>query len=507
MRSYQGNKPFIFVSYAHADRDRVFPIIELLQDNGYHVWYDEGLHAGNDWRDELADRIRDCRAFLYMRTKNSARSPYCRDEIYAADAEMKRRDSETEEVFDESVLPLLSVQLEEADLSGGLRMIIDTKQVIQGAGVSAENIAKALIESGKLEACRDTFRYVEGENWGPAREGFYFDELPDHPVFNSVVDNPIYGDERHFLSIKGAPRGREGHFVVLQPGMTYTAELFYNNDGDPHLNASGKAIAVKVKAAVKLPETLKAGKPEILQATVGCFNGKPQEVWDQVALYCAEDAVIEFKLASAKLYNYGKLSGETLGTQLFSEGVYLGCNKFSGILPGGMQYSGRITFQFTVKPIRQVAFSQTASVDRRNYGERIAVLPGDEVSCRMELRNDHFDDIDYVTFRTELPEGMELVPGSVVLYAIPHVDGQPLSDHLVSNGINTGLFGEGVTGVIRFRVKVSEAVKAPAELTIKSFLVYNETHLDKNDHYNRALGDVVRMTAETVCYVHGREEA
>ena len=507
MTSYQGNEPYVFVSYAHADRDRVFPIIELLQDNGYHVWYDEGLHAGNDWRDELADRIRDCRAFLYMRTKNSARSPYCRDEIYAADAEMKRRDSETEEVFDESVLPLLSVQLEEADLSGGLRMIIDTKQVIQGAGVSAENIAKALIESGKLEACRDTFRYVEGENWGPAREGFYFDELPDHPVFNSVVDNPIYGDERHFLSIKGAPRGREGHFVVLQPGMTYTAELFYNNDGDPHLNASGKAVAVEVLAAVKLPETLRAGKPEILQATVGCFNGKPQEVWDQVALYCAEDAVIEYDVASAKIYNYGKLSGEGIGTQLFSEGVCLGFNKFSGKLLGGMQFSGRIEFKFTVKPIRQVAFSQTASVDRRNYGERIAVFPGDEVSCRIELRNDHFDDIEDVTFRTELPEGMELVPGSVVLYAVPFMGGRQLSDHLVSNGINTGLFGEGVTGVIRFRVRVSEAAKPQTELAIKSLLVYTETHRDPKDRYHRVSGEAVYMNAETVCYVHGREEA
>ena len=57
MKAYTGKLPFIFVSYAHANRDIVYPIIELLQNNGYHVWYDEGLRIGNDWRDELAEKI------------------------------------------------------------------------------------------------------------------------------------------------------------------------------------------------------------------------------------------------------------------------------------------------------------------------------------------------------------------------------------------------------------------------------------------------------------------
>ena len=34
---------YIFISYSHMDRDRVFPIITRLYENGWHIWYDEGI--------------------------------------------------------------------------------------------------------------------------------------------------------------------------------------------------------------------------------------------------------------------------------------------------------------------------------------------------------------------------------------------------------------------------------------------------------------------------------
>ena len=40
---YSGSEPYIFVSYSHMDKDRVFGIIRLLQGRGYRVWFDEGI--------------------------------------------------------------------------------------------------------------------------------------------------------------------------------------------------------------------------------------------------------------------------------------------------------------------------------------------------------------------------------------------------------------------------------------------------------------------------------
>ena len=39
-------------------------------------------------------------------------------------------------------------------------------------------------------------------SWGPARPLYKFDQPADHAVFNSVMDNPLIGDERYFVRIE-----------------------------------------------------------------------------------------------------------------------------------------------------------------------------------------------------------------------------------------------------------------------------------------------------------------
>ena len=55
--AYRGNEPYVFVSYAHKDKDIVFPEIKRFNDAGFHVWYDEGISPGNEWSDEIAEAL------------------------------------------------------------------------------------------------------------------------------------------------------------------------------------------------------------------------------------------------------------------------------------------------------------------------------------------------------------------------------------------------------------------------------------------------------------------
>lgn len=503
MKAYTGDKPFIFVSYAHTDRDIVYPIIELLQNNGYHVWYDEGLHIGNDWRDELEERIRCCHAFIFMQSKQSVRSEYCKDEVYLADSEKKQRAFEADD--DEDRMPFLTIKLDESNLTGGLRMILDTKQKVSGIDIPANEISQKLIKSKKLDVCREQFRYVEGINWGPSRKEYYFDDAPDHAVLNSVIDNPFYGDERHFLRIDNQSQDDEDHFLTVLPNTVYSVRILYNNDALPESNVrdGGKGIAMKTKISVKLPRKLSANKPEILQANISTDTGEHEVIWDQIALCSTEEVAINYILASAKLYNSGTLSNEGLGAQLFSEGLYIGYNKFNGVIPGGMQYSGEVKFDFTVKPIRKVSFDRTVSVDKKHYSNRVSVLPGDILTFRIIIRNNHYNCIEDVTFRDELPEGIDLIPNTTVLYAVPHLEGRELSDHITSNGINTGLFGEGVTGVIQYRARVREDICSDREMISKSFLYYTPSEYDPDNYYKKTLGETVKMYSEAICYFRG----
>lgn len=40
-------KPYVFISYAHANSDRVLPIIRAMQESGISIWFDEGIVAGS----------------------------------------------------------------------------------------------------------------------------------------------------------------------------------------------------------------------------------------------------------------------------------------------------------------------------------------------------------------------------------------------------------------------------------------------------------------------------
>lgn len=70
---YEGPEPYIFVSYAHKDReedsDRVNPILWKLQQSGFRVWYDDALAIGSDWTRQIAERIRGCTVFLLVMSK------------------------------------------------------------------------------------------------------------------------------------------------------------------------------------------------------------------------------------------------------------------------------------------------------------------------------------------------------------------------------------------------------------------------------------------------------
>ena len=45
--AYKGDDSYIFVSYAHADADEVYPEITWLKEAGINIWYDEGISAGH----------------------------------------------------------------------------------------------------------------------------------------------------------------------------------------------------------------------------------------------------------------------------------------------------------------------------------------------------------------------------------------------------------------------------------------------------------------------------
>lgn len=88
---YQGNKTYIFISYAHKDKKEVFPIINRLLNDGFRVWFDDGIDPGTEWDENIAAHIENCGYFIPFISQNYLNSSNCKDELnFARDLDKDR---------------------------------------------------------------------------------------------------------------------------------------------------------------------------------------------------------------------------------------------------------------------------------------------------------------------------------------------------------------------------------------------------------------------------------
>lgn len=113
--AYSGTEPFVFVSYCHKDWRQVYPTISSLIDEGYRVWYDDGIQGGDDWRSVIQDRVERCEVFLPFVTQGYCESSGCQSEVSVADEDQKR------------IIPLF---VDKSKLTHGLRLLLPRKQGI-----------------------------------------------------------------------------------------------------------------------------------------------------------------------------------------------------------------------------------------------------------------------------------------------------------------------------------------------------------------------------------------
>ena len=114
-KPYEGNEPFIFISYSHRNSDMVFPIIQKLHERGLRVWYDRGIDPGSEWPEEIANHLIGCGLFLLFMSPEAAESHNVRREITMAVDRKK---------------PLMNVYLKETELQPGLQLQLNLIQYV-----------------------------------------------------------------------------------------------------------------------------------------------------------------------------------------------------------------------------------------------------------------------------------------------------------------------------------------------------------------------------------------
>jgi len=66
----------VFISYKNEDQYQLSALKAVLDKAGIIYWYDHGLSAGEDWRNEIDNRIDNCSAMVVIITHRSVESHY-----------------------------------------------------------------------------------------------------------------------------------------------------------------------------------------------------------------------------------------------------------------------------------------------------------------------------------------------------------------------------------------------------------------------------------------------
>ncbi len=131
---------YIFVSYAHRNKELVLPVISRLQQAGYAVWYDNGIDPGTEWDEFIAGKVYNAGYFIAMISEAYLASSNCKDELnFARDADKKR----------------VLVYLESVKLPLGMQMRLGRLQAIHKyAYTDEEEFYRKLFCSEGMDVCR-----------------------------------------------------------------------------------------------------------------------------------------------------------------------------------------------------------------------------------------------------------------------------------------------------------------------------------------------------------------
>lgn len=140
MGTYNGNEPYVFVSYCHADSEQVLPIIQGLQNRGFRVWYDEGIEVGMAWAKYVGERLEQSHCVLAYVTNRFDDSHNCWQELDFAMEEKKR---------------IIAIKADGGrKLSAGMRMRLGSLQAmpVEKYG-SVEKILDTLSQAAVMKPC------------------------------------------------------------------------------------------------------------------------------------------------------------------------------------------------------------------------------------------------------------------------------------------------------------------------------------------------------------------
>ncbi len=281
--------------------------------------------------------------------------------------------------------------------------------------------------------------------YGPGRDTFTIKTPADHITFNSITDNPNYGDERNFVLIKDAANTGAGGWspdeITVQDGKEYLVRMYVHNNAAQNLNL----VAKNTRLSMNVPTTY--ARSHQLDGFLTADNASPNRIWDSVVLKGDKDFIVSFVGGSARYYNNINANpGFALPDSIVtSAGAQVGYRSMNGEVPGCFEFSGIATFRVKVTTRKDANFEVTKKVrvaGTTEWKDSVKARVGDKLEYRVGYDNVGQTVQNNVILRDTPPRGIVYTNGSSTLKNAtnPNGNGKAIgNDGLVaSTGVNIG---------------------------------------------------------------------
>lgn len=322
--------------------------------------------------------------------------------------------------------------------------------------------------------------YAWGDSDG-GRPSYTTDEvnngtLGETITFNLISDNPaLGGDEKNFVGARRVDSDSavwNANTIAAEDGEKYYIRMYVHNDNPGGVDAVAKDTAVRFDVAEG------SGTEVEVQGVITSSNASPAEYYDSVRFTSDTAFHLEYVPGSAFIENNGIAAGSGMGLSdeivETETGVLIGYDALDGNLPGGYPYAAYVGIEIKVV----YNYSYTVDMQVRPAGEadaawqeKVAAKIGDEVEFQIAFQNLETLSVADVMAKTVLPEGMEYVDGTMMLYNSAHPQGFTFEDGAVlfSDGINTGGYDSNSNFYLRFTAKVVDTGLSFGENTLVSW--------------------------------------
>lgn len=315
--------------------------------------------------------------------------------------------------------------------------------------------------------------------WYPERPTYTIENPAPHVTFNSITNNPNYGDERTFFDVKDAANTNSGGFVdkaTVQDGQELLLRVYVHNNASRDLNGqnyTGSGVAKNTKVRIHLPtateEALRAN------AYISADNAKPQVVSDTIDMVgqSGNKFEVEYVPGSAVQYTNAVPSGMKLSDSIVTSGAPIGYNQLNGVVPGCFEYTSIVTIKVKVKSPSIKVDKTVRKAGEKNWNESMTVKKGDTVEYQIRVQNTGSTNLDNVLVGDNLPPYVSYVQDSTKLMNSNFPNGTNVpSNNITTGGLDIGTAGPGGVSYILFQAKVAdEFAEGCGILTLKNVAV------------------------------------